>query len=72
MGRRKNYAVAMDVQNMLRREECAGSMGQRQRKNDAAAKAAQILLYVEECATSMGRRRTNASYAAPKDAQILQ
>jgi hypothetical protein len=35
-GGRKRFALLMDVQVKLRKEECALSMGQRSRPNDAA------------------------------------
>ena len=44
---------------MLRREECATSMGQR--SNDAASKDAQIKSSTEECAISMGQRSNAAA-----------
>jgi hypothetical protein len=46
-GQRRNAAVK-DVQIMLKKEECALSMGQR--SSDAAVKDVQIMLRKEECA----------------------
>ena len=59
-------AALKDAQVLLRREECAESMGQR--SNDATATDAQIKLRKEEYASGMGQK-LNTNDAAVEDAQ---
>ena len=56
----------IDAQVLLRKEECALSMGLE--LNDAAVKDAQIKLRREECVKGMGQR-LNTNDAAARDAQ---
>ena len=50
MGHSLKDAAVKDAQVLLKREECALSMGPRLNTNDAAVKDAQVLLRSEECA----------------------
>ena len=70
MAQSVNGASTKGAHILLYVEECAGSMVQS--ANDVGAKGVQNMLRKEECALGMGQSRTNASYAAPKGAQILR
>jgi hypothetical protein len=50
MGHSLKDAAVKDAQVLLKREEFASGMGQRENINDVASKDAQVLLRSEECA----------------------
>jgi len=54
-GHRPSYAVSKDATSVLKREECAGRMGQKICSKSADMKTAQIKLEKEECVLSMGQ-----------------
>ena len=59
-----NVAAVKDAKIKLRKEECAGGMGQGLRAN---TRDAPIMLRKEECARGMGQRSNDA---AVKDVQM--
>ena len=59
----ERFALLMDAQIKLRKEECASDTVQR--PNDAAVMGAQTYPGMEECAAGMGQ---NTNVAATKDA----
>ena len=67
MGQRSNYAALKDVRTLLRKEECALGMGQREQRRNANMMDAQTKPSKEECARGTGQKEIDA---AAKDAQI--